>query len=415
MKDKDLRYITPRLSTRVGHEGEIISYVVNFPYPKGGKYCKTFKVKDYKSKEACMRAAIKDRDRILVETEENPNVNGNNGTVEEVYSHLFEQFPLSKASEIKYDKAYRKYIKPYVGKKKIKDVTYSDVVGSLKECARYCCAKHVSHIKTVWNCIFKTARRMNIQVENFVNDIQDIPNQNVSKRKTEEMSITREEFQEFITFMSQYGNYSLSKKEKIYFRQCVVYMMELMFETGMRPQECKALVREDIQFTSESDGMEVAWIHIRHSVGSTLDEMLTIRKTKTPQSIRALPLEDEKCQLVKEILAWSEHEVIFADYDGNLIDATKLSDYIRRVRKAYNKKTGKNLDMFAVRMRKAKASELYRNGVSPVVIKNLLGHEKPDMSIQHYATSTVQERREALNNRNYIGKDSTNHSTNLRE
>lgn len=62
----------------------------------------------------------------------------------------------------------------------------------------------------------------------------------------------------------------------------------------MRGQEARALKREDIQFETreylDAEGnkqqKEIVVIHICHSVGSTSDEMITIRGTKTAFSER---------------------------------------------------------------------------------------------------------------------------------
>lgn len=107
-----------------------------------------------------------------------------------------------------------------------------------------------------------------------------------------------------------------------------------MRATGMRGQEARALKREDIQFETreylDAEGnkqqKEIVVIHICHSVGSTSDEMITIRGTKTAFSERTLPY--DAADLFKEILSVSRHDILFADYDRNLVSSNRITHCI---------------------------------------------------------------------------------------
>ena len=52
-------------------------------------------------------------------------------------------------------------------------------------------------------------------------------------------------------------------------------------------------------------------------------------------------------------------------------------------------------------MRKSFSADLYREGVNPAITKKLMGHKKEDMSLNAYATSSLNDMIETSINRKY--------------
>ena len=134
--------------------------------------------------------------------------------------------------------------------------------------------------------------------------------------------------------------YETWEKEKIYDRQILLYMIRLMRISALRPQEARGLMKDDfvfteVTFTLKETGEVITCpcirINVVRSAGSTRTEELTLKDVKTPQSKRAVPiLKPEDIELVKEILAYTRNEIVFAHYHGELFDSTEVSDYIFR-------------------------------------------------------------------------------------
>lgn len=163
----------------------------------------------------------------------------------------------------------------------------------------------------------------------------------------------------------------------------MIYKLKVMRATGMRWQEARALKREDIQFeTREYLGAEeikqqkeIVVIHICHSVGSISDEMIAIRGTKTAFSERTLPY--DAADLFKEILSVSRHDVLFADYDRNLINLNRLTQYI--------------LDI----------SDLRAAGVPEYIIQKFMGHKPGSAVTQVYGSPSDDILLESIVTRKY--------------
>lgn len=401
MKEK---YIETRYSKRQGQEGKVSAYLVHIKLV-GRTYCETFKVSDYKTANACLKAAKKKRDEKLVEMREKSAEEPiKEFTVQQVYEEFPRYFKLSLQSYSKYDKAYNKYIKGANADKFITEVGSAEVLDSLSICAESCVQTHVNHLKTVWHRIFQTAIQIGLKVTDWTQVIQTPKSDNISGRKLKEQNLTQEQFESFMSFMAQYGHYADDDEKEIYNRTIMCYCLNVMRITGMRPQECKAIQREYIQFgtiPSEKGREDVALITVAHSIGSTLTEDVTLKTTKTPQSVRVLPISGKGVALVKEILEYSKYNLIFADYDGNPIDSQHLSDYCRRVRKAYEKQTGNKLDFYPLLLRKSFSADCWQTTSNPKAIMAAMGHNNANTSLVYYASASTEKVYETIRDRKY--------------
>ena len=62
---------------------------------------------------------------------------------------------------------------------------------------------------------------------------------------------------------------------------------------------------------------------------------------------------------------------------------------------------GTNIPVYSVLMRKAMASDNYRNAVNPIVTKNMMGHVEVNTSANWYAGSNAQDQINATLNRRF--------------
>ena len=401
------------IEERKNRNGELTSYRVNAKFPDGKVYRKTFSLKDYKSPKECLKAAVKDRNSAMYEYEHGTFVDAKQQkiTVDELFKMIPECTSKRQGTYRKYNVIYHKWIEPLYGKKKILDITRADIESTLKKAAETCVRQHVSNILTIWKMIFDIAiYDLDISIKNRAMKI-DFPECNHrTKRSKEERNISEKDFQSFCSFMEEYGHYMPYEKAKIYNRNIMLLCMRLNRYLGLRPQEIRALSRDNIEFLelsyydasigkkSSEPGVK---IHVENSVGSTLTQQLALTGLKTAGSERYVYGGSEVRKLVKEIMVYSKHDILFSDYEGNLISSTQMASYIHRVCKQWNEKNGTDIDVYAVLMRKAMSSDNYRNNVNPITIKNMMGHTEVTTSANWYASSAEQDKIDAALNREF--------------
>lgn len=406
------KYIIARRSKRKGHEREITAYIVFLPLPNGTKYNKNFPVKDYKTVGACRRAAIKERDEILGKLAANKNVLAKKAipSVDELFAKVPDLYKRRKSSLLKYQKEYSKWIKPNYGSKPITDITKLDVASTLNNCAEKCTRQQVSNIKSIWKKIYGVAiDALDIPVKDC-SRVEMPPCDRVSKRSQLEQNITQAVFLEFCDYAASYGHYKPSEKALIYFRDIVLYALKLSRLIGVRPMEVRAIYRDCIEFmslsykdssTGEMKQVAGARIAIIRSVGSSVTDTVTVRKTKTQSSPRYVYVGEDGAKLLKDILAYSKYDLVFADYNGNPISSTRYSDFMNRMKHKWWKDTGHHEEIYAELMRKSLAADNYRNGINPTITKQQMGHKSEDMSQNWYATVPDADVVNASLNRRY--------------
>lgn len=403
---KKEKYIEEKYSeSKVGSERKLIAFVVNMPLPNGEKYYQRFKLKDYVSKSAAYKAAIKARDEVmmLIRRAEEGLYSFNNHSVQELFDMIPVNYDRRLKTYISYEKLYNKYIKDLYGSYNIKDIREEDILKTLKNCASKCGANYVSKLKSVWKKIYIVGQRKRVVETDLSNLVENPRSENVTERSLNEQNISEEEFELFCQAMSKYGHYLSNEKEKIYNRSIMLYMLRLMRIIGIRSQEARALRRENFQFveTEILDGngnlkrTRIAYVCIRKSIGSSRTELVAEVSTKNPQSARDIPVTGNGVKLIEEILSYSKHDLVFADYNGDPFSTEDFSDYLYRVSRSCG------IKVYSTLMRKSFSSDLYREKENPATIKKLMGHKKEEMSLNAYASASKEELINATMNRKF--------------
>ena len=400
------KYIEEKYSESVTDKKKtLVAFVVNMPLPNREKFYQRFRIKDYVNANAAFKDAIKVRDNQieLIRQAEKGIVSFDDYTVQELFDLIPSNFDRKLNTYENYNKLYGKYIKEQFGNKDIKDITEEDILSSLKKCSETCVAHHVTKVKTIWKKLFIIAQRKRVVQMNLVDLVESPKSDNVTERSMSEQNITEDDFQAFCKAMSEYGHYLPTEVNRIYNRDIMLYMLKLMRITGIRSQEARAIRRENIIFTeveSETETgdvvkVEIAYLCIRRSIGSSKTEYVTEVSTKTPQSVRNIPITGKGLNLVKEILEYSRNDLLFADYDGNPFSSTNFSDYLARVSRSCG------IKVYSLLMRKSFSADLYAQGINPAVTKKLMGHKSEDMSLNAYATASSEDLINTTLNRKY--------------
>ena len=385
------------------------AYMVSLYYRDQGvkkHYTKDFPVERYLNKTSAFKDAVAHRNQMEpVLARKSLIMPGEKEmyTVGDLFDMTPDYFPRTKGTCKKNNKIYDKYIKP-LADRNIEDIELVDVQETLKSCASQCVQQQVRNVKTDWHRIFQVAIIKKLPVTDWTQVIDTPISNKVTQRSVSEQNITEEDFQKFCEFMSNYGGYLPWDDEKIYNRDILLLLLKFMRITGMRPQEAKAIRRNDIEFkklqytdpeTKKTIDVEMAKVAVVRSIGSSLTETLTEKQTKTQQSKRVLPLFYEGVDILKEALAYSKYDLLFSDFNGEPFHTDYVSDYLYRVSKACG------IKVYAGLMRKSFSADNYSHGTNPAAIKKMMGHKNENMSVNWYATASDMEILQAMMNRKY--------------
>ena len=381
-KKKKEKYIKERKSKSTGS----VTYQVSFAYldDEGSEttYNKSFSEKEYGSAALAFEAAKRHRDemrhRLNTEGIEKPKAEY---SVDDVYSLSKKLFPQSVETFRKHDVQYNASIKPIYGNKSIADVKASDIMLCLNALIEDKTDDTIRRVFGIWKRIISAAL-----IEDII--FKD-PTIKVKLPKSEVPAIHRNVNTTLETIQSVQDaimKYARGSDRYQFNAKRLCYAIRLMYYTGMRPSECFALTRSDLDFESLT-------ISVNKAVGSTKSKRLTVKRTKTESSVREIPIMSEIESLLDEILDFQENEYLFADYDGNLPDMRIIGKTINYV----CQKEGIDFTLYRLR-HKFSTDMITSKEVDIRTAMELMGHTAKSMTLD-YARSNEKLKREALKNR----------------
>lgn len=370
---KKEKYITERIS-----KAGTLSFQVNIR-AYGQTFRKSINTEDFSSKKEALQFACKIRDETLQKMRIGYTVSAF-PTVGQLYEKTFELFPVRMKTKTKHDVFYRNVISEYANRS-IDTVTSADIQTSINEYARTHTKMQTGQLMAVWRRIFKACAMLNVNVIDRTIAVRIPEGIKGNPRKKE---ISSEDLEKFLEALLEYNAASVVGS---YECTAIYYAIRIMQYCGLRPAETFALTRSDINLIS-------GYITVNKAVRSSQDELLTIGRTKTDKSVRAVPIPEGLRPELRKCLGWSRNETLFSDYYGNLMTIEKIDTIILHVRK--KAKVEFNLYM----LRHQFSTDLLSAGTPPNVVRDLMGHESASMSLE-YAVSNEKDRIEAINERKF--------------
>lgn len=183
------------------------------------------------------------------------------------------------------------------------------------------------------------------------------------------------------------------------YSQCVYTMAKVLQYTGLRPGELRALEWRDIDF-------EVGLIHVRQAAtqereGMTLESRGTIRAvigtTKTPYSVRKIPVDSEVLEVLKE---WQDFiksdksyekarkcQYVFPSTRGGMIGSSGLSVKFRKAMQQAGLH-GRGYELYT--FRHTFCTNLIKESVDIPTVQRLMGDNTTDVILKIY--TSVEER-----------------------
>lgn len=301
-------------------------------------------------------------------------------TVRELYADTFELFPVRIKTRYRHEIFFRNGIGKYADYP-IDEVKAADIQKTLNEYGQTHTARQTQGLLAIWRRIYKAAvmNEINVSDKTIAVRIPECMEDNPRPK-----SISPEDLDTFCEALKEYNSTSIVGS---YRSHAIYYAIQIMRYCGVRPAEAFSLTREDIHLTE-------GYITINKEVRSTVDSYTEIGRTKTGKSKREIPIPSALRPHLEECLQWSRHDMLLADYHGNLLEIDDVDVLVRNVRK----KAKVNFTLYMLRHQFS--TDLFNQGVNPAITRDLMGHESATMSLD-YAITNEKDRIKAINERRF--------------
>jgi len=290
---------------------------------------------------------------------------------------------LRRRTRVGYQNAINKWIRPYLGRTRIGDLTREDIQQLYTQMSKSNKSRSsMNQVRAVLSQTLDEAMVSGHIKSNLVKFVK-LP----KKKRPNPVYLTTEEVLAI-------------KKRAIEKGEWLRWALALLY--GMRQGECLGLRWEDISFTNES-------LQVRRSQGRVAGKGLVLEELKTSSSVRNLPLPKEILELFKQHKReqleqrlklgtnWIETGQVFTTKIGTPID--NGND-----RKAWDKllqESGvKPIKLHAARH--TAATTFLANGTDIVVVSKLLGHSNIQTTVEYYAHVKEDSKLRAING---LGKE----------
>ena len=149
----------------------------------------------------------------------------------------------------------------------------------------------------------------------------------------------------------------------------IAYALITMAYTGIRPSECYALTKKDVDLKNKT-------ISINKAIGTTHDKKDCIKKTKNINSIRVLPISTKLVAIMQELFKLQKN-YLFVKENGEFINANYATTFIKNA----CKKT--DIEFRSYMLRHNFSTTLIQNGIDIRTIQELMGHASGSMTIDY--------------------------------
>ena len=366
--------------TSVQKKGNSTFILVKFTYKVGDQrktYTKTFNVADYPSYTACLNAACKHRDIKRAEL-----LTGFVPEAEMTCNELIDVYKAKKhmaSSTAKVlDTYYNKYIQPEYGDRNVQGISPLEVEESLNALTRSCSQSVIDKVHNIWKSIFATARKLRVITINPMEEVDKPKSRYFPEERTTKQT-TDEDINALVNTLMGAGR---NEKER-FDHTLLAYMVILVRQTGMRPQEAMAVCRSNIDLDNRLIRVDRTW-------GSDEDGRAIVG-AKTATSVRNIPLSETAVNALRHAMSMSANEYIFMRYNGKLF----TSDYIAGCFRDLRKKCGLN-PVSLYTLRHQFSSDLITANVDPRSVMELMGHNNVNTTLCTYARSNAEIKRNAV-------------------
>lgn len=377
---KKEQYITEIISKRTGK----ISYKFEYRYTdiagNPARETRTFSAKDFSSPEEAKRAAVLYRDQFLLQYEKTGIPVKRAITLDELFEKKFELFPKSLKTRKKHKSYYGLYIQPSFGNTDIKDLKAEDIQISLNAMAANKSDDLISSVLSIWRELFKTAIFMDVVVSDITIKVIKPKSKAANKKRAVLSTVPSLDY-----VINKIKEKSRQNDKAYYNGEILCYVIRVMAITGIRPAECFAISRDDIDLVNKE-------LSINFSVGSDFESRKKLIPTKTTESERILPILPKLETVLKELMEFTDNHYLFMDWDNEFFEIDNVSSKIAHIFK------DDSYTFNLYNLRHQFATDLTLNNTDLRTVQDLMGHTNAEMTLS-YARSNKDKQIEALEKR----------------
>lgn len=377
-----------------------VTYItVRLYYRQNGQqttYTKTFNSKDFTTPGAAMAAACQHRDEMMIrlKTFGLPSARSTSLTV--LMDRKEEVYPRSAETNRKHRINFNKYIAPLYGDTDIDQITAADISKTLAAMTIDCSADLIKQVLSLWRLICRTAMRCGM----ITVDPSALVEAPKSYKVIEHRAVLtdRRTIESMIEALGRHAKHSDRSRYNYHLYQLAI---RVMYHTGLRPSECYALARSDIDLVNHT-------VTVAKRVGSTPEAYNVLVPPKTEMSARTVPITEAACAVLRELIETTYSDQLFLDYDGKLLNSNVVANVVSRVAKA------EGIDFRMYMLRHGYDNDLLSAGVDPRSIMELMGHTEWNTTIG-YARSTMEKKAEIIAEREESQKKSQKNMSDLQK
>lgn len=375
------------IKNRVGRDGKQFFQVsIEYWDDEGSKqqYNKSFNEKDYDSPSLALDAACIHRNNILVQVKGNrrkPAIKKEFEcyTVKEVFDKSRDLLICSKKTWNKLNSLYKYNIQPF-DPVNIRDITTVDIQLSVNARVNDSSNDKLARLLYVWKRIFHTAIVMGV-VDKDPTIAVVLPKSKKPQVKRKVMT-TKTILDDAIGAIRKHTH---KTDEHLFNAEIIIYALKTIYYTGLRPSECFALSRSDVNLNTET-------ITLKNRIGSTAEKENVLVALKSEDAIRTLPIVEELHDILNELMQFQDSHMLFTKFDGSLMNISHIDSKIKYACKS----EGFEFNMY--QLRHLFGTDLITNNVDSRTIQELMGHASYSMSVS-YARSSEERKKDALDKR----------------
>ena len=284
-------------------------------------------------------------------------------TFKEVSEEYFKSWGLSvrASTSIRHKKSFLYQCKGLLDLN-IKDVNKETIENHLAKMLERLAQSTVAHWNARCRCVLEFAYKNNYINLDFYKEIIHIKVKNTYAISV----ITKKQFKQLINIAKAQSRHT-DLEEKILF-------LELLFKTGLRHSEAKALQVYKINLDSNE-------IRINQSLYCDIKGKWELAPTKTPCSNRTIKIDKNLAQKLKDFIELkhkTKNDFLFAYEDGNPRTTVFAKELLRKSANILGVKIS------AHGLRHSHATMLIRNLVPIQLVQKRLGHADPALTIATY-------------------------------
>lgn len=357
------------VTQRTNKDGSI-TFQVRVRSDEYGDFTKSFCSKNYSSAKVAYNSAINYKNRIMYLINEGTMNRKSDMTVEDMFDHYMETTTDAYKTKDYHQKLFNKYIS--CKSRKVQELTKADIVSDLNRMIDIATDDTIGRVFAIFrDDIVGSALYLEIIQRDITLGIKRPKSQLVKEKR----GVTTD--RETVLAIEEWIQKTVSNK---YNAKVIVCLIETLYYTGMRPAEAEVLTRNDIK-----DG----YIHVTKELGSNTMRSNVVRRTKTPTSIRSIPIHPNLVPILSDLMSFAKTDNLFAKEDGSYMSSTWIGNIIRNICKAHK------LEFNLYRLRHNMATNLITTQIDSRTTMEILGHAHYDMSL-YYATSNRKLKEDAI-------------------